>query len=581
MSARGSKGRPFWRAVAMGTQAMIAAEHPLEARAAQKILEGGGNAIDAAVAAFYMTAVVEPEYAGIGGDAFILAYLADKGEVVFINGSGYAPATATVERYRENDGIPDAGALATSVPRAVAGVDLALRKYGTKSYADLVQPAIDAAINGHPVSFSSAANHLVAFELLSRYPATARALLKNGKSLTAGDLLVQPELGKTLASIAREGAESFYRGSIARRMGAFFEAQGGLIRYSDLASLRAEEAAPIKTNYKEYEIFETPPNSQGVVLLMALNILKGFNLQAMGHNSADYVHVVTEALKLAFADRNYYIADPRFARDIPVDGLLSQGYAEKRRALIRMDSAIAGVAPPGDPRRGVPVLTPHEINYAATPSAQSVPAAPIAPESDTSSFSIADPYGNVVSVTHSIAGIFGSGMVAEDLGFVFNNRMLYFGLEKGDVNVLEPGKRVRQTSSPALALKHGKPFLAWNTPGVDNQPQAMLQSFLNVVEFGMNVQQASEAPTVITSSFRQSKYPQPAANALAMPKVLADAVGADLMRRGHNLRVSELQPPYFQAPSGAGAVKMVQTDPGRGLLLGGVSPAKDNCVVGW
>jgi len=575
-----SPDRPISRALTTGTKAMIAAEHPLEAQAAQKVLEAGGNAIDAAVAAFYMTTVVEPEYAGIGGDAFILAYLADQGEVIFINGSGYAPALATTDRYRELGGIPDSGPFSTSVPGAVSGFDLALRRYGTKRYPELLQPAIEAATGGHAISTSSASNHAASLKTLSEHPASARVFLKDGKPLAAGDLLVQSALGKTLETIARDGADVFYNGPIARRIAEFFEAQKGLIRLDDLLNVRAEEATPLRTTYKDYEILETPPNSQGLVLLLALNMLDGFDLQRMGHNSPDYVHVVTEALKLAFADRNQYIADPRFARDIPLEDLLSRGYAEKRRELIRMDCAIAGVAPPGDPRRGHAVLAPQKLSYAAVHGARAT-SARSALDGDTSSFSIADPHGNVVSVTHSIAGVFGSGMIAADLGFVFNNRMIYFGLEADDVNALEPGKRVRQTSSPALALKNGKPFLAWNTPGVDNQPQAMLQSFLNVVEFGMNVQEATQAATLITSSFRQSKYPQPAPNTLALPEVLAEEVGAELMRRGHILSVSKLQPPYFQAPSGAGAVKMVLIDPEGGKLFGGVSPAKDNCVAGW
>lgn len=580
MMAKGSP-RPSPRAVTTGTKAMIAAEHPLEAQAAQAVLEAGGNAIDAAVAAFYMTTVVEPEYAGIGGDAFILAYLADQGEVIFINGSGYAPALATIDRYRKLGGIPDAGPFSTSVPGAVSGFDLALRKYGSKRYAELLRPAIEAATRGHAISVSSASNHAASVRMLSKFPASTQVFLRGGESLAAGDVLVQTDLGKTLETIATDGADVFYQGSIARRIAEFFETQQGLIRHDDLSNVRAQEDAPIRTTYKEYEILETPPNSQGIVLLLALNILEGFDLPRMGHNSADYLHVVTEALKLAFADRNQYIADPRFAQDIPVESLLSRGYAEKRRELIRMDCAIAGVAPPGDPRRGDAILAPKKVSYAAAQGARAAPSARSALDGDTSSFSIADPYGNVVSVTHSIAGVFGSGMVTGNLGFVLNNRMIYFGLETDDINALEPGKRVRQTSCPALVLKNGKPFLAWNTPGVDNQPQAMLQSFLNVVEFGMNVQEATEAPTIITSSFRQSKYPQPAPNALAMPEVLAREIGAELTRRGHTLRVSALQPPYFQAPSGAGAVKMVLVDPESGILFGGVSPAKDNCVAGW
>lgn len=565
----------------MGTRAMIAAEHPLEAMAAQKVLEAGGNAIDAAAAAFYMTTVVEQHQAGIGGDAFIVAYLANQEKVVFINGTGYAPALATREKYLGLGGIPDAGPFASSVPGAVAGFDLALRRYGTKKYTELLQPAINAAAEGHPVTFWSAGNHVKAFEKISKYPSSVHALLKNGRAFDPGDVFVQPDLAGTLQTIAREGPDAFYKGALASRVAAFYQQQGGLIRYDDLASLEAEEAAPIKTRYKGYEVYQSAPNSKGIVLLIALNILEGFDLPRMGHNSADYVHVVSEALKLAFADGNAYVGDPRLVIDIPVDGLLSQAYADKRRGLIRMDRAIADVAPPGDPRRGEAILAGHQISYEVGVSGASVRVDNPIEDGETSSFSIADPYGNLVSVTHSNNRTFGSGLVVEGLGFVLNDRMSYFSLEEGDVNVLSPRKRTRQTSSPALALKDGKPHLAWNTPGTDNQPQAMLQAFLNVVHFGMNVQQAVEAATVTTSSFRGSNYPQRAANLLAMPKVLADHVGDNLARRGHMLQVSELQGPYMQTPSGAGAVKMVLMDPARGVIFGGVSPVKDNYVIGW
>ncbi len=588
LPAQDPADRPFWRPVVMGTQAMIAAEHPLEAMAAQKVLEAGGNAIDAAVAAFYMTTVVEHHQAGIGGDAFILAWLADQQKVVFINGTGYAPALATRDTYREVGEIPDAGPLSSSVPGAVAGFDLALRTYGTKTYAEILQPAIAAARDGHPLSVWAAGNHASNREKVSRYP-SSHVLLKNGEPFDPGDVFVQTDLARSLEMIAQQGAAAFYQGAIARRIAEFYERQGGLIRYADLAELQAEEAAPVRTMYRGLEVVQSAPNSQGILMLIALNILEGYDLRAMGQNSADYAHVVTEALKLAFADRNQYIGDPRFVKDMPVDGLLSKEYAAARRALIRMDRAIEGVAPAGDPRRGEAVLQGERITYASTrpvpgpdfetESIESPTMPP--PDGETSSFSIADRYGNVVSVTHSVNSGFGSGMVVDGLGFVLNNRMPYFSLEEGDVNVLAPRKRPRHTINPALVLKDGRPYLAFNTPGGDNQPQAMMQAFLNVVEFGMNVQQAVEAPTLTTSSFAGSNYPQRVSNQLALPQVLADRIGAALADRGHDLQIGALQQPYRQTRAGAGAVKMVMIDAARGVFFGGVAPAKDNYVIGW
>jgi gamma-glutamyltranspeptidase/glutathione hydrolase len=538
VQAQSSSARPVWRPVIMGRQAMIAAEHPLEAMAAQKVLETGGNAVDAAVAAFYMTTVVEHHQAGIGGDAFILMYLADRNEVVFINGTGGAPRQATRERYLAIGGIPDAGPLASTVPGAVAGFDLALRKYGTQSYPRLLAPAIEAATQGHPLSVWGASMHASSVDKVAKYPGSARILLREGAALKAGDLFVQADLGRTLQAIARGGAEAFYRGEIARGIASFYQANGGLITLDDLAGVTAEEARPIRTDYRGYEVVQSAPNSQGIAMLIALEILEGYDLKSLGQNSADYVHLVAEALKLAFADRNQYIGDPRFVKGMPVEDLLTPEYAAARRGLIRMDQSIEGEPPPGDPRRRAAILAGREIRYrnGSSPQPRPGPGPAGGMDGETSSFAIADRFGNLVSVTHSVNGTFGSGMIVDGLGFVLNNRMPYFSLEAGDVNVLEPGKRPRHTINPALAFKDGKPFLAWNTPGGDNQPQAMLQAFLNVVEFGMNVQQAVEAPTLTSTGFRQSNFPQETPGRLALPKLLADLVGPSLASRGHVLR---------------------------------------------
>ena len=249
-------------------------------------------------------------------------------------------------------------------------------------------------------------------------------------------------------------------------------------------------------------------------MLMALDILEGFDLEALGHNSPEYVHLVTEAMKLAFADRNQWVADPRVV-DVPVAGLLSKEYAAKRRALIRRGRAFV-TAPPGDPRADKAVLDGFETTYAEPQTVEST-SEPELLDGETSSFSIADKFGNLVSVTHSINSSFGSGMAVEGGGYFLNNRMPYFSLEEDDVNVLVPGKRTRHTVNPALALKDGKPYLAWNTPGGDNQPQAMLQAFLAFEHFGMNVQQAVEAPTVTSSAFRASMYPGRILGKLTMP----------------------------------------------------------------
>jgi gamma-glutamyltranspeptidase/glutathione hydrolase len=360
---------------------------------------------------------------------------------------------------------------------------------------------------------------------------------------------MQPDLAKSLEIISREGAESFYRGKLAHLTANFYEKNGGLLRYEDLASYQPEEGLPIRTDYKGYDVYQSAPNSQGIVLLQALNILEPVDLKSMGHNSAEYVHTLVEALKLAFADRDHWIADPRFAK-IPTEQLLSKRYAEERRKLINPQRAQPAAAPYGNP-------------------------------GETSSFSIADRFGNLVSVTHSVNGTFGNGVVVEGGGYVINNRLQYFSLEEKDVNVLAPGKRPRHTINPALALKDGRPVMAWNTPGGDNQPQAMLQSFFNIVEFGMNPQLAVEQPTVATSNFHASNYPQPVGDRLIVPEVLAKRIGDELRVKGHKLEVTRMQRPYSQQPAGAGAVKMIWIHPKSGVMFGAVSPAKDDYAMAW
>lgn len=579
LAAQQPSERPYWRPVVMGTYGMVAAEHPLEAIAGMEILRAGGNAFDAAAAVFYMTTVVEQHQAGLGGDAFMLAYLAAENRVVFINGTGPAPRLATGEFYREVGEIPGAGPLATDVPGAVGGFDLALRTYGTMEYADVLAPAIRAARDGHPLDFWAAGYHERAVEKIAPFAYSRAVLMPEGRPIHAGEMFVQGDLARSFEAIARGGADAFYRGDLARRIGSVYEREGGRLRYDDLAAFHAEEAAPISTTYAGLDVYQSAPNSQGIVMLIALNILEGFDLARMGHNSADYVHVVTEALKLAFADRNRWVADPRLV-DVPVDGLLSKDYAAARRGLIRMDRAMT-VAPPGDPIAGRAVADGAGTEYAAGPSPVQRPDVYVSGDGETSSFSIADRFGNLVSVTHSNNGTFGSGMFVDGTGIVLNNRMPYFSLDDGNVNALVPGKRTRHTINPALALKDGKPYLAWNTPGGDNQPQAMLQAFLGVVHFGMNVQQAVEAPTVTSTAFAASMYPGRVRGMLTMPAVLGDEIGGELARRGHQVEIVGLQQPYRMAPSGAGAVKMVMIDPDSGVMFGGVSPAKSDYVLGW
>ncbi len=562
-----------WRPVVMANHGMVASGHPLASMAGNRILEGGGNAVDAAVAAWTVQGLVEPGMTGLGGDAFILIYLAKTGEVKFINATGPAPAKATPELYRDKGGIPDAGALASDVPGALDGIGLALETYGTLSYADAFAPAIEIASDGFPISYHLAGQLERGRDKLGEFAATKSVWFRGDRPLEAGELVVQKDYATTLRTIAAKGRRAFYEGDIASALAAFISAQGGVLSASDLAAYEAHEAEPIHVNYKGYEVYEAAPNSQGHVLLQALNVLEGFDLPYMEHNSAPYLHLVTESLKLAFADRDRYLGDPRFVDPIPMEGLLSKDYAARRRALIRPGHAMSGTIPAGDPA----ARATDEQAQLAFASAQTIPAEVLPDDRGdkglTTYLAVIDDEGNMVSITSSLCSGFGSGLVAGDGGFFMNNRMVYYFLDADHTNYLVPGKRTRHTINPALVLKDGKPFMAFGTPGGDTQPQTELQFFLNLIEFDMDVQEALEAPAVISSHFQSSFWPHDEANKLRVPSTLSQHVLEALAARGHDLEIRDYR--------GVGSVKAILIDPRSGALMGGVSPTGDSYVIGW
>jgi gamma-glutamyltranspeptidase/glutathione hydrolase len=533
-----------------------------------RILKSGGNAVDAAVAAWAVQGLTEPEMTGIGGDMFMLVYLAKTGEVKFINGTGVAPMAATVDFYKGKGGLPSDGILSVSVPGAVAGAELAANTYGTKPLSELFAPAAELADKGFPISEALAG---AIRGSVKKFSPSAKKIWFNGDTpLGFGDRVVQKDLANTLREIGAKGSSAFYQGPVAEKFAAYMKAQGGLITQQDLAPIKANEDPAIRISYKGIDVYECPPNSQGFVMLQALNILEGLNVKYLRHNSAPYLHVVTESLKLAFADRNKYVADPKFTPNIPMREMLSKEYAAVRRGLINPDKAIDGEAPFGNPR--APATSSQPIAYA---SPQLVPGTVITGEENghTTYLAVIDKDRNMVSVTSSLLSLFGSGHVVEGAGFVLNNRMAYYGLDDSDVNVLRPGKRVRQTINPALALKDGKPYMVFGTPGADTQPQAQLQFFLNVVEFGMNVQQALEQDYIVSTSFKSSYYPHDAEGKLQVPSTLPKHVLDELAAMGHKLDIRNVR--------GVGSVKAIIVNPRTGVLMGGVSPTRDSYVMAY
>jgi len=564
-----------WRPVYLGMDGMVATGHYSTAMAGYRMLAQGGNAVDAAVAAAFASTVVEPSRAGIGGDLFILIYQASSGEVKFINGAGWSPRRATLEMFSKRGELPREGALAALVPGAVDGLLLAARRYGRLSPERLLAPAIELAGRGFPVSENLQG-------VIRNNDARLRPFLpllglwRRGEDwVRMGDVVVQKDLANTFQAIALSGRDGFYQGPVAQRLVRFLEKDGGILEPADLAEFAAHEDAPLHIRYKDYDLYGCPPNSHGHVMLQALNILEGFDLKAMGHNSPAYLHHVTEALKLAFADREAFVGDPRFVKDIPMRQMLSKEYAARRRALIRPDRAMDGPAPPGDPRAPSAYRATPPSYRAAAGSIEVLSGRAAYPDwidGYTTYYSAIDRDRNMVSITSTIWSDFGNCMYV-DGGYFLNNRLGLFYLDPKDPNALSPRRRPRQTLNPVLVMKGGKPLMVFGTPGGDTMPQSQLQFFLNFAEFGMNVQQAVEQPYVVSSAFRGALWPHPVANRLAVSERLEETVRRELARRGHNVTT--------HAAKGVGSVKAILIDPRTGVLMGAAAPATDSYAIGW
>jgi len=580
----------------IGREAVISTEHYLSASAGARIFARGGNAIDAAVAATLVEGIVNPHMHTIGGEAPMLIYSAKARRVVAINGNMIAPARATIAEYRARgiELIPAHGLLAAGVPAALDALITALSEFGTRTFTEVAEPALALATDGFPMhvglagaerpeqgEYAGAGASLRTFADLfrSKYPSTARIYLPNDQVPRPGDVIKNPALGKFFARLVdaeaaarsrgREGAlkavrDRFYSGDIAREIVAWSEANGGLLAEPDLARFTTRVEAPVAADYRGVTVFKCGPWSQGPVFLQQLGILEGFDLAAMGHNSADYIHTVIEGAKLAFADREAYYADPEFT-EVPIEGLLSRRYADLRRALI--DPRHASMEQrPGDP------IAMRALRDGAAGGAR-----PWGP--GTIHVTACDRSGNMIAVTASGAWI-PTSPVIESLGFPLGTRMQTFYLDEKHPNALMPGKRPRTTLSPSMALRAGEPYMAFGTPGGDQQDQWTLQFFLNVVDFGMNLQEAIEAPKFSTAHFPSTFYPHNAMPAVARIEERIDIeTRSDLTQRGHKI---ELRPAWFE-----GHVLAVSVDRQRGVVAGGCDPRGQARpvmaaqVIGW
>jgi len=448
---------------------MAATSQPLATQIALDILKAGGSAVDAAIAANAALGLMEPTGSGIGGDLFAIVWDAEKRELAGLNASGRAPAAMTIEYFRERgiDKIPRYGPLPVSVPGAVDGWFELHDRYGRLPMSEILAPAIAYARNGFPVSEVIAHYFAANAPARAEYPGFAETFMPDGKMPQKGQLFRNPRLANTYETIARGGREAFYKGDIAREIDAYMTEQGGLLRYEDLAAHRSEWITPVSTTYRGWDVYELPPNGQGIAALQILNILEGYDVSSMGFGSAEYIHTFVEAKKLAYEDRAKFYADMDFA-DVPVDRLISKEYADERRQLISMERAARSL-PAGDPKLEA---------------------------GDTIYLTVADKDGNMVSLIQSNYRGMGSGMTPGDLGFVLQDRAELFNLVETHANALEPGKRPFHTIIPAFVMKDGKPLMSFGVMGGSMQPQGHAQIIVNMLDFGMNLQEAGDAARV-------------------------------------------------------------------------------------
>jgi len=459
-------GREFaTRSEIIARNGIAATSQPLATQVALDILKKGGNAFDAAIAANAVLGLVEPTGCGIGGDLFAIIWSADRGKLYGLNASGRSPRSLKLEYFKENniERIPSYGPLPVSVPGCVDGWFEIHDMFGKLPMSDILQPAINYAREGFPVTEIIAWQLKQNTEFLKNFPNIKEVYMPDGKSPEKGEIFKNPLLANTLDKIVKGGRNEFYRGSIAKTIDAFMKQQGGFLSYDDMARHHSEWVEPVSTTYRGYEVWELPPNTQGIATLQMLNILEGYDIASMGFGSAEYMHLFTEAKKLAFEDRARYYADPSFVK-ISVNQLISKKYAAERRKLININKA-AKVYAPGKFEGG-----------------------------NTIYLTVADKYGNMISLIQSNYRGMGSGMCPTGLGFVLQNRGEMFTLEEGHPNCYAPGKRPFHTIIPAFITKDQKPWISFGVMGGDMQPQGHVQIIVNIIDFKMNLQEAGDAP---------------------------------------------------------------------------------------
>jgi gamma-glutamyltranspeptidase / glutathione hydrolase len=544
---RPSGDRKQSRSVVMAKHGIVATSHPLAAQAGLDILKQGGNAVDAAIAANAMLGVVEPMSCGIGGDLFAIIWDAKSQKLLGLNASGRSPRelSRTVILEQGLEAIPTHGPLSWSVPGCVDGWDQLLRKFGTRSLGDCLAPAIATAEEGFPVAEIIATQWRSSAEALGKYPTSAEAFLVAGKRAPqAGEIFHNHQLAKTLRRIAAGGSAAFYREEIAAEIVAFSREAGGHFTLRDFEQHTSTWVEPVSTSYRGYDVWELPPNGQGIAVLQMLNLLEPHDVAAMGPGSADYLHLFLEAKKLAYADRARFYADPDFAA-LPVRELISKPYAAVRGKRIDLARAATDI-PAGDPKLA---------------------------HGDTVYITVVDKDRNCCSLIQSIYHGFGSHVVPGKLGFTLQNRGSSFALDPEHPNSLEPGKRPFHTIIPGMLTQQGRPVFCFGVMGGDMQPQGHVQILVNLLDFGMNVQSAGDAARVRHSgSAEPNGQPGDGGGTVFVESGVTDEVVADLRQRGHKV---------MRARDGYGGYQGIWIDWERGVLHGGSEVRKDGAAVGY
>lgn len=530
---------PVGRSAVRAMNGMVSSSQPLASQVGLEVLKKGGNAADAAIAMAAVLAVIEPGMSGLGGDAFALVYRAKTGEVRALNGSGRAPAGMTRERFARSGQkqIPFVGIDSVTVPGAFAAWVALNEAEGSRPLAELLAPAINYAEAGFPVMEKTAADWAAWSAKLMPDPAARSTYLLNGRPPAAGEVFRQPQLAQTLRALQKGGRAAFYEGEIGQAIAEYVHSIGGALTLADLAGHRADWVTPISTSYRGHTIYECPPNSQGLTALLTLNILSGYDLAAAAREPATYYHYLIEATRLAFADRDRYIADPTRS-PVPVNALLAPRYAEIRRQAIRREAAL-------------PLVAPGELQ-----------------SGDTTYVAVIDKDRNVVSYIGSLFMMFGSGVVAGKTGILLQDRGAGFSLDPQHPNRLEPGKRPLHTTIPALVLRERKPVLALGVVGGDMQPQAQVQILSALFDLGIGLQQALEAPRFLFQG----------QDRVLFESTMPPAIVEDLIRRGH--KPGTVTPP-FTVHAAMGGVQAVHIDPTHGTLEGASDPRKDGAAMGY